>query len=76
MIEMVSNIIHAGIYNGSITMYACNNACGIYIHKCDLTWKHVTCKNCLNLISKYNRSEKDGHIMLGSRKGKLEIKNG
>lgn len=75
MIEMVSDIIHAGIYNGSIQMYACNWACGYHVHKIDFSWKNVTCKNCLNLISKYERSEKDGHIMLGTRKGRLQTKN-
>lgn len=70
---MVSDIIHAGIDNGSIQMYACNSMCGYHPHKIDFSWKNVTCKNCLNIISKYNRSEKDGLVMLGTRKGNHQV---
>jgi len=65
---MEKKIIHAGIDNGSILMYACNQACGITQGKIDFSWKRVTCKNCLDIIKKYDRSEKDGCIMLGTRK--------
>lgn len=69
---MITDIIHAGIDNGSIHGYACNMACGYHEHKIDFSWKKVTCKNCLNLISKYERVERDnGDIMLGN---KLKIK--
>jgi hypothetical protein len=64
----ITNIIHAGINNGSISFYACNNACGYHSGKIDFSWTKVTCKKCLNLINKYERSEKDGCIMLGGPK--------
>lgn len=69
-----TNIIHAGINNGSISMYACNWACGYQPDKIDYTWKKVTCKKCLNLIKKYNRSEKDGCIMFGEKKNETKEK--
>ena len=67
---MVSDIIHAGINNGSIRGYACNMACGYHEHKIDFSWEKVTCKNCLNLISKYHRSTgRNGDlVMLGDEK--------
>jgi hypothetical protein len=65
-----TNIIHAGIYNGSISMYACNSMCGFFPHKIDFTWKHVTCKRCLNLIKKYDRSEEDGYILFKDKEVK------
>ena len=52
---MITDIIHAGISNGSIRGYACNMACGYHPHKVSWDWKNVTCKNCLNLMQKYSR---------------------
>lgn len=66
---MITDIIHAGIDNGSISGYACNMACGYHPHKIDFSWKKVTCKNCLNLINKYKRVEsKNGNVMIGGLK--------
>lgn len=58
-----TDIIHAGIDNGSIWMYACNGACGVTQGKIDFSWKNVTCKNCLHLLTIYDRCENDGHVM-------------
>ena len=59
-----ADIIHGGFDNGSMSGYLCNRACGYHPHKIDFTWKKVTCKNCLNIISKHDRVEKDNCIML------------
>jgi len=65
---VITDIVHAGIDNGSIWGYACNMACGYHVHKLDFSWKHVTCKNCLNLIKKHERIERDnGEVLLGSK---------
>jgi len=62
---MKSNIIHAGINNGSISMYACNSRCGYHPHKIDFSWKNVTCKRCLGLIKRYKRYEdKERNLIL------------
>ena len=62
---MVSDIIHAGFNNGSISGYCCNATCGYHPHKISWDWKDVTCKNCLNIIKKFNRFENsDNEILL------------
>ena len=67
---MKTNIIHAGIDNGSITFYACNSYCGYHQDKIDFSWKKVTCKRCLGLLKKYDRSEKDNCIMFKDKEKK------
>ncbi len=64
------NKIHAGIFNGSISGYACNMHCGYHPDNIDFSWKEVTCKNCLKLISKYGRYTGNFKklIMLGEKK--------